>query len=76
VPSCKIGKDKVFGFAQWDSPLALVLEVALSLVIVGGLLLLVRRVNAQAEAERRARNSTKESTLESGTKQTDDQHAE
>ena len=47
----------MFGFVQWDSPLAFIIEVALSLAIVVGLLFLVRRVNARAEAERRPQNA-------------------
>ena len=43
----------MFGFEQWDSPLSLGLEVGMSLLIVVGLLFIVRRVNANAEAERR-----------------------
>jgi hypothetical protein len=43
----------MFGFEQWDSPLSLGLEVGMSLLIVIGLLFIVRRVNANAEAERR-----------------------
>lgn len=61
----------MFGFAQWDSPFALVFEVVLSLLIVGGIMLLVRRVNASAEADRRKR----EADLESGTKTQNDQHS-
>ena len=43
----------MFGFEQWDSPLSLGIEVGMSLLIVIGLLFIVRRVNANAEAERR-----------------------
>lgn len=42
----------MFGFAQWDSPLALVLEFLLSVAIIVALLLVVRKVNANAAAER------------------------
>lgn len=38
----------MFGFVQWDSPIALLIEVVLSLAIVAGLLWLARRVNAQS----------------------------
>jgi hypothetical protein len=44
----------MFGFVQWDSPLALALEVILSLAIVVGLILVVRRVNAKAAADHQA----------------------
>ncbi len=50
----------MFGFVQWDSPVALLLEVLLSLVIVVGLIAAARRVNAKAEAERRARSTASE----------------
>jgi hypothetical protein len=43
----------MFGFEEWDSPLSLGIEVGVSLLIVIGLLFIVRRVNASAEAERR-----------------------
>ncbi|MEP6774357.1 MAG: hypothetical protein ABJA50_02080 [Chloroflexota bacterium] len=43
----------MFGFEQWDSPVSLGIEVGMSLLIVIGLLFIVRRVNANAEAERR-----------------------
>ncbi len=43
----------MFGFEQWDSPLSLGIEVGMSLLIVIGLLFIVRRINANAEAERR-----------------------
>jgi hypothetical protein len=43
----------MFGFEQWDSPLSLGIEVGISLLIVIGLLFIARRVNANAEAERR-----------------------
>jgi hypothetical protein len=43
----------MFGFEQWDSPLSLGIEVGMSLLIMIGLLFIVRRVNANAEAERR-----------------------
>ena len=46
----------MFGFAQWDSPIALLLEVLLSLVVVAVLIVAARRVNARAEAERRERS--------------------
>lgn len=46
----------MFGFVQWDNPIALVLEVLLSLAIVAGLFVVVRRVNAKAAAERGARD--------------------
>jgi hypothetical protein len=42
----------VFGFAQWDSPVALLLEALLSIAIMIILIFVVRRVNAHAEAER------------------------
>jgi hypothetical protein len=42
----------VFGFAEWDSWLSLILEGLLSLGIVVGLFFVVRRVNANAEADR------------------------
>jgi len=42
----------VFGFAQWDSLPSLVLEALLSIAIVVALLFVVRRVNANAAAER------------------------
>jgi inner membrane protein involved in colicin E2 resistance len=48
----------MFGFVQWDSPAALLLEVLLSLVVVAGLIVAARRVNAKAEAERRERSGT------------------
>jgi hypothetical protein len=44
----------MFGFVQWDDPITLLLEVLLSLAIVAGLFLVVRRVNASAAAERAA----------------------
>jgi hypothetical protein len=51
----------VFGFAQWDSPVALVLEALLSVAIVVALIFVARRVNAQAAADRerylRSRNA-------------------
>jgi hypothetical protein len=50
----------MFGFVQWDSPVALLLEVLLSLVIVAGLIAAARRVNARAEAERRDRSTASE----------------
>ena len=65
--------NKVFGFVQWDSPLALILEVALSLAIIAGLLLLVRRVNSRAEAERRADMARTISGNESGAEGQHDQ---
>jgi hypothetical protein len=44
----------MFGFVQWDDPLTLLLEVLLSLAIVAGLILVVRRVNARAAAQHAA----------------------
>jgi uncharacterized integral membrane protein len=66
----------VFGFVQWDSPLALVLEVALSLAIIAGLLFVVRRVNAQAEAERRRDATLTPNGLESGSDKQNDQYSQ
>jgi len=45
----------MFGFAEWDSWLSFILEVALSLGVLVGLIILARRVNAKAEADRRLR---------------------
>ena len=45
----------MFGFAEWDSWLSFILEVALSLGVLVGLIILARRVNAKAEADRRVR---------------------
>jgi hypothetical protein len=42
----------VFGFAQWDSPVALVLEALLSVAIVAAFFFVARRVNARAAADR------------------------
>ena len=42
----------MFGFAQWDSPVALVLEALLSVAIVAAFFFVARRVNAQAAADR------------------------
>lgn len=42
----------MFGFAQWDSPVALLLEALLSVAVVAALFFVVRRVNAQASSER------------------------
>ncbi|HET9496549.1 MAG TPA: hypothetical protein VFR15_20160 [Chloroflexia bacterium] len=47
----------MFGFVQWDNAVTLVLEVLLSLAIVVGLILVVRRVNARAAAEHQAQQS-------------------
>jgi hypothetical protein len=49
----------MFGFVQWDNPLALALEVLLSLAIVIGLIFVVRRVNAKAAADHQAAESTR-----------------
>lgn len=48
----------MFGFVEWDSWLSFGLEVALSLAVVVGLILLARRVNASAEAERQRRSQS------------------
>jgi hypothetical protein len=45
----------MFGFAEWDSWLSFILEVALSLAVLVGLIFLARRVNASAEADRKRR---------------------
>ena len=67
----------MFGFAQWDSPIALVLEVALSLLIVVGLLFVVRGVNARAEIDRKNRlNTTSHGNSESNTDKHNDQHTQ
>ena len=42
----------MFGFAQWDSPVSLVLEALISVAIMVVLIFVVRRVNARAEADR------------------------
>ncbi|MEO5952616.1 MAG: hypothetical protein ABIQ44_09150 [Chloroflexia bacterium] len=66
----------MFGFAQWDSPIALVLEAALSLVIVIALLFVVRGVNARAEADYKNKtNSSQPGPLESSADKQNDQHA-
>jgi hypothetical protein len=44
----------MFGFVQWDNPITFALEVLLSLVIVAGLIIVVRRVNAKAAEDHRA----------------------
>jgi F0F1-type ATP synthase assembly protein I len=49
----------MFGFVQWDDPLTLALEVLLSLGIVVGLIFVVRRVNAKAEADHQAAENTR-----------------
>ena len=67
----------MFGFAQWDSPIALVLEVALSLLIVVGLLFVVRGVNARAETDRKNRlNTTIHGNPESNTDKHNDKHTQ
>ena len=40
----------MFGFVQWDDPLALLLEVLLSAVVVIVVVFFVRRANAQGSA--------------------------
>jgi hypothetical protein len=47
----------MFGFVQWDDPVTLALEVLLSLAIVVGLFVVVRRVNARAAAEHQSQQS-------------------
>lgn len=42
----------MFGFAEWDSPVSLLLEFLLSGAIIVAVMWLVRRVNARAEASR------------------------
>jgi hypothetical protein len=67
----------VFGFAQWDSPVALILEAALSLIIVAALLFVVRRVNARAEAEHKDKlNSLNQDSAEGSVEKSNDQHTE
>jgi hypothetical protein len=65
----------VFGFAQWHSPLALLLEVMLSVAIMVVLIFAVRRVNAHAEAERekyiRSRDSLSVRQPETATRQSE-----
>jgi hypothetical protein len=51
----------VFGFEQWDSPLALGVEAGVSLIIFIGILYIVRRVNVNAEAERQRYMDAKKS---------------
>jgi hypothetical protein len=48
----------MFGFVQWDNPVALVLEVVLSIAVVASLFMVVRRVNARAAAEQAAREKS------------------
>ncbi|HYP40288.1 MAG TPA: hypothetical protein VEX13_07985 [Chloroflexia bacterium] len=36
----------MFGFVQWDSPLTLLIEVALSIAVLAALMWVARRVNA------------------------------
>ena len=42
----------MFGFAEWDNWLSFILEASLSLAILVGLIFVVRRVNANGEADR------------------------
>jgi len=41
----------MFGFVQWDDPLALLLEVLLSAAVVIVVVFFVRRTNARGSAE-------------------------
>jgi hypothetical protein len=56
----------VFGFAEWDSWLSFIMEGALSLAVLVGLVLLARRVNANAEAERQRRTKDEGTTRDEG----------
>ena len=51
----------MFGFAQWDSPLALVLEALISIALVVALLIVAQRVNARAAADRERHMQTRSS---------------
>ncbi|HEX9989046.1 MAG TPA: hypothetical protein VGE45_11290 [Chloroflexia bacterium] len=42
----------MFGFVQWDSPLALLLEVTLSIIVLAALMWVARRVNATSTPPR------------------------
>lgn len=47
----------MFGFVQWDDPLALLLEVLLSAVVVIVVVFFVRRANARGSAEQESHDA-------------------
>ncbi|HST06392.1 MAG TPA: hypothetical protein VLQ48_16895 [Chloroflexia bacterium] len=63
----------MFGFEDWDDPVSFVIYLALSILLVIGLLFIVRRVNANAEAERRRfLEAEKQAKTESDREQNDE----
>jgi hypothetical protein len=66
----------MFGFAEWDSWLSFILEGALSLAVLVGLIFIARRVNASAEADRRRRlESHNDVTADDGRPAADDRRS-
>jgi hypothetical protein len=64
----------MFGFEDWEDPVSFVIYLALSILLVIGLLFIVRRVNANAEAERRRFLEAEKQNIKESDQEQNDEH--